>query len=154
VVGAEPRTYAFALAPAVAALALAPALAVLADGPPVGGPARALGVVPLLAGLALAGWGVRSFAAAGVVPSPAGTPDRLVTRGALAHTRNPVYLGTVVATTGTAVVLGSPVAAGYAALLWAVYHALVVVHEEPALRARHDGWAAYASRVPRWGWRR
>lgn len=149
--GVDPSAYAFALAPVLAATVVAPLLASLAGGPVVeAGPASLAGVVPLLAGLALAVWGVHSFATGGVVPAPATTPDRLVTDGALSYTRNPVYLGTVLATAGTALLSVSLVVAGYAAALWAVYHGVVVLREEPRLRADHRGWEDYADRVPRW----
>lgn len=149
--GVDPSTYAFALVPVLAATVVAPLLASLAGSPVVrAGPALLAGVVPLVAGLALAVWGVHSFATSGVVPSPAATPDRLVTDGALSYTRNPVYLGTVLATGGTALLSVSLVVAGYAAALWAVYHGVVVLREEPRLRAKHEDWEDYADRVPRW----
>jgi protein-S-isoprenylcysteine O-methyltransferase Ste14 len=90
--GADRRAYLFALAPGVVVLAVAPALGSL-PGAGLGvalEPLRLLGPPLVLGGLVLAGWSVHSFV-------QAGEPGRLVTRGALAYTRNPLYLGTAVA---------------------------------------------------------
>lgn len=147
------RAYLFGLAPAVVVLAVGPALALglpplLAVDP---GFVRYLGLPVLVGGLALAGLAVHAFARAEEPPSHASTPGRLVTDGPLAYSRNPIYLGTVVAALGEAFLLGSVLLAGYGLLLWVVYHVLVVVREEPKLRAELDGrYEDYCERVPRW----
>ena len=47
--------------------------------------------------------------------------------------------------------LGSPVLAGYVAVLMAAFHVRVVVAEEPWLERQFgDAWSAYAAQVPRW----
>ena len=147
------RAYLFGLAPVGVVLALAPALGSL---PGAGlrvslGPLRIAGPPLVLGGLGLAGWSVHSFARAGEPPSPVDEPGRLVTRGALAHTRNPLYLGTVFAAGGVGLALDSPVTVGYAVLLWAVYHLLTVCREEPELRDVFDvEYERYCEDVPRW----
>ena len=146
------RAYLFALAPALVVLAVTPALAVLAPVlAPDLGLLRFAGLPAVVAGLALAVWGVDSFARAGEPPSPADEPARLVTTGALARTRNPLYLGTVVAAAGAGLVLESVVVLAYAGLLWATYHLLTVYHEEPQLREElGEAYESYCERVPRW----
>lgn len=147
------RAYLFVLAPAVVVLAVGPALAWLVPAPVTLslGPGRLLGVPVVGTGLGLVVWAVRAFARAGEPPSPAAAPTRLVTAGPLAYTRNPIYLGTVLAAAGEAVVFESAVVAGYALLLWAVYHLLTVVREEPELRARlGEEYERYCEQVPRW----
>ncbi len=151
--GADRRAYLFALAPVVVVLAVAPALGSL-PGAGLGialGPLRLLGPPLVLGGLALAGWSVHSFARAGEPPSPADEPGRLVTRGALAYTRNPLYLGTVLAAGGAGLALDALVVVGYAALLWVVYHLLTVYREEPELQAAFGAeYERYREEVSRW----
>jgi protein-S-isoprenylcysteine O-methyltransferase Ste14 len=150
--GPDLRAYLFALAPAVVVLAVAPALASLPGTSLVElGSLRLVGLPLALGGLGLAGWAVHSFAGASEPPSPATETQRLVTAGALAHTRNPLYLGTVLAATGVGLALDAVVVVGYAGVLWLVYHLLTVYREEPALRAAFgETYERYCGRVPRW----
>ncbi len=147
-------TYLYALAPATVVLLVGPWLATLgpsglADSLPL--PVRAAGLALVAGGVAVAVWGVHSFATAGQAPSPVGTPDRLVTDGALAYSRNPIYLGTVAGVVGEAIAVGSLVVAAYAAALWLTYHLLVVYREEPALAATFgEAYEDYRASVPRW----
>jgi protein-S-isoprenylcysteine O-methyltransferase Ste14 len=147
------RAYLFGLAPAVVVLAVGPALALgLPRLVPVRlGPLRYLGLPAVAAGLGLAGWAVRAFARAGEPPSHTHDTGTLVTDGPLAYSRNPIYLGTVVAALGEALLFGSVLLAAYGLLLWTVYHAVVVLREEPRLRAELGGrYEDYCERVPRW----
>jgi len=143
------RAYLFALAPTLVVVAVAPGLATL-PGPGVG-PLWVAGPPLVACGLGLVGWAVHSFARAGVTPSPVRTPVRLAVTGVLAHTRNPLYLGTVLAAAGVGLTLDAAVVLGYAGLLALVYHLLAVYHEEPALRATFgDSYVRYCETVPRW----
>jgi len=147
------RAYLFALAPVLVVLAVAPVLAFLFPSPVAVdiGVFRFVGVPVVFAGLALAVWAVDSFARAGETPSPAERSAILVTEGALAHTRNPIYLGTVVAGAGAGVFFESVVVVGYSVLLWVVYHILTVYKEEPELRDElGEEYEEYCERVPRW----
>ena len=150
--GPDSRAYLFALAPMLVVVAVAPALALLPS--PFDfeiGMARFFGVPVVAAGVGVSVWAVDAFARAGATPSPAEKPDRLVTQGPLRYTRNPIYLGTVVAALGVGVLLESVVVVAYAALLWAVYHFLTVYKEEPELRDEMgDEYAEYCENVPRW----
>lgn len=115
------------------------------------GPVSYAGAVAIAAGLVLVSWTVRTYSRAGETLSPVVQPDRLVRTGPLAWTRNPLYLGVVTAVAGVAVLAGSPVAGGYAALLALMYHGLVVRVEEPKLAAVFgDAYRDYRAEVPRW----
>ena len=112
---------------------------------------RYAGVIAVTAGLALVAWTVLTYSRAGETLSPVVQPDRLVTTGPLAWTRNPLYLGVVTTVAGVAVFAGSPAVVGYCALLAVVYHGLVVGVEEPKLVAAFGGvYRSYYDRVPRW----
>ena len=149
----ERRAYLFALAPSLVVLGVAPFLAYLLPSP-LGfelGVVRFVGVPVVLAGFGFAFWAVDSFARAGETPSPAETSDTLVCEGAFSYSRNPIYLGTVVAGVGAGVVLESVVVVGYAVVLWLVYHVLAVYKEEPALREKlGKEYEIYCDDVPRW----
>jgi protein-S-isoprenylcysteine O-methyltransferase Ste14 len=97
------------------------------------------GGIPLsLAGLALRAW------AAGCLAKN----QRLSTGGPYAHTRNPLYLGTLLVAAGLAVAARS----GWLALLFAAVFLLVylpvIQNEEQHLRALFPEYADYAQRVP------
>ena len=149
----ERRAYLFALAPTVVVVGVAPVLAYFFPSPiaPDIGVLRFVGVPFVLAGIGLALWAVDSFARSGETPSPAKTSDSLVSDGAFSYTRNPIYLGTVVAGLGAGVALESVVVVGYAFVLWVVYHVLTVYKEEPALRQKlGEEYEDYCETVPRW----
>ena len=150
--GPDLRAYLFALAPAGVALAVAPALASLPTGFGVGfGSLQLVGLPLTFVGFGLTGWAVHSFAGAGGPPSPTSETEQLVTAGALAHTRNPLYLGTVLVAASAGLALDTVMIVGYAGALWLVYHLLTVYREEPELRAAFDGtYRRYCERVPRW----
>lgn len=115
------------------------------------GLARYVGVVAVATGLAVVTWTVLTYSRAGETLSPVVQPDRLVTTGPLAWTRNPLYLGVVTTVAGVAVLAGSPAVVGYCLLLAVVYHALVVGVEEPKLAAAFgEAYHSYCDRVPRW----
>ncbi len=114
-------------------------------------PLRWLGLVPLLAGLALllaAGLRMRR---AGTTVMPGHAPSRLVIGGAFGLTRNPIYLGDTLILTGLFVCSGS--ATGLLlvpAFLWLIDRHFIP-QEEAALRAAFGpDFNAYARRVRRW----
>lgn len=79
-----------------------------------------------------------------------GMPDRLITSGPYAVTRNPMYLGHMVFLTGLAMATRSPLAALTAAahLPWFLTR---VRRDELRLQARFGArYDAYCSQVPRW----
>jgi protein-S-isoprenylcysteine O-methyltransferase Ste14 len=78
-------------------------------------------------------------------------PHRLVQGWLYRVTRNPMYVGVVLAVVGQAIVFASQAIAVYAALLWLMFHLIVVLLEEPHLRDRYGPtYDEYCRRVPRW----
>ncbi len=133
---------------ALAAVAVASAL-------PVGEwPARPwnfLGLVPLGLGLALAMAAERQFVRARTPVRPFTEPVALVTDGLFRRSRNPMYLGLILALLGAALLLSSPLALLAApAYGWWVQRRFIV-REERLLEDRFgDAYRAYCLRVRRW----
>lgn len=81
-------------------------------------------------------------------------PPKLVTQGLYRVSRNPMYVGVLLAVLGQAVLFASPQIAFYWALLALCFHLVVVLLEEPHLRRqRGASYDEYCRQVPRWlGW--
>jgi protein-S-isoprenylcysteine O-methyltransferase Ste14 len=81
-------------------------------------------------------------------------PHTLVRGGLYRFTRNPMYVGVVLAVLGQAIVRASLPIAVYGAGLWLAFHLVLVFQEEPHLRReRGPAYDDYCRRVPRWfGW--
>jgi len=111
-----------------------------------------LGLLPLVAGLALAQAGKRLFRRRGTQVDTFAAPGTLVVDGPYRWTRNPMYLGMAAAALGAAVLLhGAPSSFGLAALFAVVADRWYVRHEERALEeAFGEAWRAYKRRVRRW----
>jgi protein-S-isoprenylcysteine O-methyltransferase Ste14 len=78
-------------------------------------------------------------------------PRKLVRRGLYRFSRNPMYLGVLLAVFGQALVFASFQVALYGAALWLVFHLVVVLLEEPHLREeRGPSYEQYCRQVPRW----
>jgi protein-S-isoprenylcysteine O-methyltransferase Ste14 len=132
----------------IAAIALGSVVPLRLDLP---GAARAIGVVLVVGGLALYGWGVVTMGRAKTNMMPNRAADRLVDGGAFAVSRHPIYVG------GAIAFLGLGVAANRG---WICLAALVVAlaidrfgmeREEAHMAARFgDEWTRYAARTPRW----
>ena len=105
------------------------------------------------AGAALALAGVWAFAQARTTVNPL-APRRareLVTHGVYRHTRNPMYLGMLLALAGWAVWLGNAAALPVLPAFVLVLNALQIRPEEAALRERFgEAYARYACRARRW----
>ncbi len=139
----------FLVLPGVVA-GLVPPMIAAAD--PWRGAGRTVGIGVLAVGLFVLLWTVRDFYVAGKgTLAPWDPPKHLVIVGLYRYTRNPMYVGVIVLVAGWAMLLGSPVLAGYVAVLMAAFHVRVVVAEEPWLERQFgDAWSAYAAQVPRW----
>ena len=81
-------------------------------------------------------------------------PSKLVRNGLYRFSRNPMYVGVLLAVIGQAIVFASLALALYAVALWLSFHFVVVFLEEPHLRkVRGPSYDEYCRHVPRWlGW--
>ncbi len=111
----------------------------------------AIGVLLFLVGTGCTGQGARLFSQAGTNIVPFSESTTLVTHGLYAYTRNPMYLGMVIALAGIAFFLNERwpwlVIPAFAALIqWRFIH-----HEEQLMENTFgDAYLAYKSRVRRW----
>ena len=84
-------------------------------------------------------------------PVPVAPPQRLVVRGVYRFVRNPAYVAATLAMIGQALLFGSVQVLIYGVVMALAYHLLVVLHEEPSLRAKFGAeYEAYCRSVPRW----
>lgn len=120
-------------------------------GGAVPAPVRIIGGVLAVLGLLLAMKGARIFRRVGTNIMTFDKPDKLVTTGLFAWSRNPMYLGFALCALGGAVALGSA-SALVAALLFSVTLDRWYVRFEEAMMRETFGAAydAYCSRVRRW----
>jgi len=111
-----------------------------------------VGLVPLALGLGLSAWCVTLFATRGRgTPAPWDAPRRFVAIGPYRVVRNPMYLGMGVVVLGEAVLFASWPLALYLIVLVLVWHAFVVLWEEPSLeRTFGEEYRTYRATVPRW----
>ncbi|HMF95948.1 MAG TPA: isoprenylcysteine carboxylmethyltransferase family protein [Vicinamibacterales bacterium] len=78
-------------------------------------------------------------------------PHQLVQNRLYALSRNPMYVGVLLAVFGQAMVFASRTIAEYGAFLWLTFHLVVIALEEPHLRDRYGAaYEGYCGRVPRW----
>jgi protein-S-isoprenylcysteine O-methyltransferase Ste14 len=112
-----------------------------------------IAVVVLATAVALVATARAALAAAGTTFTPT-APDRsshLVTSGVYRFTRNPMYLGMLLALLAIAAVLANPFCLVLSALFVAYMNRLQITPEERILGARFGpAYEAYASRVRRW----
>lgn len=110
---------------------------------------RWLGAPLIAAGLALAVWGIRSLGRSltpGTEPLP-GAP--LVTSGAYAHIRHPIYAGIVIVLAGYTLAWSNWTLALLVGLLARAYFNGKAMAEERWLVQRHPGYQSYLRQVPR-----
>lgn len=74
--------------------------------------------------------------------------EELTVSGPYAHTRNPLYLGSMMIAFGFALAARSLWIAGAMVLLFLAIYVPVIRSEEEYLRGKFAGFAAYAARVP------
>jgi protein-S-isoprenylcysteine O-methyltransferase Ste14 len=117
---------------------------VLLRSPWLGAPLAALGV-------ALAIWGRRTFARAGAAIRPTERSTSLVTHGPFRFSRNPMYLGIVLALAGLALVLGTAPPWLAALALALLLRFRFIANEERALElSLGEPYLEYKRRVRRW----
>jgi protein-S-isoprenylcysteine O-methyltransferase Ste14 len=95
---------------------------------------------------------VLRFALVGLgTPAPVAPTRRLVISGQYRHVRNPMYVAVVAIVLGQGLLLGSLAPLAYAVVLWVLFQAFVLIHEEPTLGARFGpSYEAYRLNVRRW----
>lgn len=112
---------------------------------------RAAGWVVVAVGLAVAVAGIGYFQSIGTTVNPAGRASKLATGGIYAWTRNPMYLGTIIAFFGLALALGSAWLVVGALLMPLPLRKLAIEREEAYLGRRFGAeYEAYKARVCRW----
>jgi len=113
--------------------------------------ARYWGVAPLLAGFALVVWAARLFDRAGTTIKPFQPSSALVVRGPYRLSRNPIYLGMVVALLGLGMMLGSltPFAV-VPVFAWAIQHRFIRPEEAMLEGTFGAAYAEYKAAVRRW----
>jgi protein-S-isoprenylcysteine O-methyltransferase Ste14 len=113
---------------------------------------RVAALLVALVGWAVLLWCARDFARQGQgTPAPYDPPRRLVTAGLYQHVRNPMYVAVVASILAQAGWYGSRAVLWYGVGMGLLFHARVVMFEEPALASAFgDEFAAYRARVPRW----
>ena len=78
-------------------------------------------------------------------------PSQLVRSGLYRYSRNPLYLGVLTIIFGQACLFASRSIALYGLFVFACFHAVVVLVEEPHLRRRDpDAYRVYTESAPRW----
>lgn len=114
---------------------------------------RVIGVVLIAVGGVVVAWAFAQFATEGAgVPIP-GEPNsqRLTVGGPYRYVRNPLYVASVVAISGQALLLSRPVLLIYAAAFLAITFFLVHWIEDPALARRFgQQFEDYRNQVPGW----
>jgi protein-S-isoprenylcysteine O-methyltransferase Ste14 len=136
-------------------LLLLSAMAALSWGLPLARPAplllRVLGLLPLGVGLGLTVAGSRLFERVGTNICTWDDPARFVRTGPFAYTRNPMYLGFLVALVGLAMLLGTASAFVGPGAFWAAAEWVYIPYEERRMAARFGAeYDAYRRRVRRW----
>lgn len=109
-------------------------------------------------GLPLLVWGYLQFRLAGAYRTRLGgggpglrtPPERLVTSGIYAYTRNPMYLGHLIFLAGLAITLQSYVGAVLLLIHVPWFHSRVAGDEQRLHELFGEEYAAYAKRVKRW----
>jgi len=87
----------------------------------------------------------------GGTPAPIDRPKALVARGLYRYTRNPMYVGVVSTLVGEAVLFQSRRLLAYALVVGLLFHAFVLLYEEPTLRQKFGpSYEEYLKAVPRW----
>ena len=114
-------------------------------------PWNLLGLLPVALGLASAVTAIRTFRRAGTSPEPFHEASALVTSGIYRISRNPIYLGFLLALFGVAVLLRSLspylVLVGYVILI----ERNVIRFEERMLAEKFGAqWVEYEKRTRRW----
>lgn len=117
----------------------------------IGPPLPGLGGMVIFLAIGLVGWAVLVLVKAGNDPRPDRPDAALVEGGPFRFSRNPIYLGFLLAAAGLALVWGTLWGWAAVAVLHGVLDRAVIAREEAYLAARFGApYEAYRSRVRRW----
>ena len=116
------------------------------------GAIRWIGLIPIVAGLAVIVEAFARFAWEGLgTPAPVAPTRRLVVNGFYRFVRNPMYLAVAAMIFGQAVLFASWGVAVYGVVIAVAVDTFVRRYEEPTLREAYgEEYAAYRAAVPRW----
>lgn len=113
--------------------------------------ALAGGGVVFAVGAAVAGWGLLTFRRAHTTTVPGNASSQLVTWGPYRFSRNPMYVGLVVAYLGEAAILRQIVPVVLLPLVVAYVNWIVIPVEEAKLtEVFGEAYARYRKEIPRW----
>ena len=114
-------------------------------------PLRILGTGVIVISVSIAIWAVSTFGRIGTTPNPAGGTTALVSEGPYRFSRNPMYLGLVLLTTGVALVFDALWPLLFLPFVVLVVRANVVLPEERYLESKFgQPYRDYKARVRRW----
>jgi protein-S-isoprenylcysteine O-methyltransferase Ste14 len=117
----------------------------------IGPPLVPLGGMVLFLAIALVGWALLVMVRAGNDPRPDKPDAALVEAGPFRFSRNPIYLGFLLAAAGFALIWGTLWGWLGVAVLHGVLDRLVIAKEEAYLATRFGAaYEAYKARVRRW----
>jgi protein-S-isoprenylcysteine O-methyltransferase Ste14 len=113
---------------------------------------RPTGIVLIALGVAFAGWGRLTFSHKGAEIFPSSEKhSTLVASGPFRFTRNPMYLGLVVAGLGAALTAGTWLMWLVPVVVFALDQLAIIPFEERSMeRAYGDAYRGYQARVRRW----
>ena len=118
---------------------------------PLGRPLLPIGNAVLVLALALIGWAILAMVRAGTDPRPDRPDAALVEAGPFRFSRNPIYLGFLLAATGFALRWGDLWGWLAVAASFVLLEKLVIGREEAYLARRFGAaYEAYRARVRRW----
>ncbi|MCD7059523.1 methyltransferase family protein [Pelagibacterium xiamenense] len=110
-----------------------------------------IGIVLILAGVAVAAQAVTNFRAAGTNVEPYKPSTQLVTTGIYRYTRNPIYLGFLAVYTGLCLAFALEWGVLLLPFLWLALDRLVVAREEDYLSGKFgEAYARYLTHTRRW----
>jgi protein-S-isoprenylcysteine O-methyltransferase Ste14 len=114
-------------------------------------PMNLLGLLPLISGVGLSTRGSEKFRKLGTNIKTFDEPNILVKDGIFQYSRNPMYLGFVIALCGVSVLLGSLSTTFVVIAFWALTDRWYIEFEERAmLRKFGEDYNTYKSQVRRW----
>jgi protein-S-isoprenylcysteine O-methyltransferase Ste14 len=113
---------------------------------------RVAGWLALACGGVVAAWCISTFVVDGRgTPALFDAPRKLVARGPYGYVRNPMYIGGALLLLGFGLYQRSPSIVLFVPAWWLLFHLLVVLYEETALRDKFGAdYEDYCRRTPRW----